>query len=191
MMAEADPLSPRTFTALAMPRADHPEGHAVLLVESCGRSRRERVFSRAEAEQVRAQLDAALRAFFVGESFTDSSGPEALVEAAARAFGFPVDALTGAGLGRPLVRARMAACWALRERFGLCHREIGELLGGRERKTVSHAIDGALEWRRRDPAYRAKLDALVETGRTAPEPPRACTAPYPFVDHRTFAEVQG
>lgn len=57
----------RTFTALAMPRAGHPEGHAVLLVETCGRSRREHVFTAAEAEQVRSQLDGALRAFFVGE----------------------------------------------------------------------------------------------------------------------------
>lgn len=60
--------SQRRFTALAMPRPGHPEGHAVLLVETNVPSRRERVLSRAEAEQVRAQLDAALRAFFVGES---------------------------------------------------------------------------------------------------------------------------
>ena len=66
--------SQRRFEAFAKPRAGHPDGHAVLLVEISGRSRRERVFTRAEAEQVRAELDAALRAFFVGEAFC---GPHA------------------------------------------------------------------------------------------------------------------
>lgn len=199
-MAEVVAPSQRRFSAFALPRAGHPEGHAVLLVETCGRSRREQIFSRAEAGQVCAELHAALRAFFVGEELSEALDVDAaarvLVGMVADAFGYHRDLLTGQSKTALLVRARNGACWLLRERFALSSKATGRFLGGRDHKTVLHALGNAERDRERDPTYRAALDALLVAPIAAhvslpgtADQPRACTAPYPFTDHKTLEEV--
>jgi len=65
---------PRRFVAMAMPNGDGRfgvEGELVQVVESGGGAvDRLRLLSRAEAEQLRGELAAALRAFDVGEAIT-------------------------------------------------------------------------------------------------------------------------
>lgn len=79
----------------------------------------------------------------------------------ARAFLVEPQALVGRSRSTYVVQVRNAACWVVREKFGLSYPQIGVLMGGRDHSTVIHARDNAIAQRESDARYRAMTDALL------------------------------
>lgn len=81
----------------------------------------------------------------------------------ARAAGVERQALAGRSRAAGVVAARHAAMLVLRERWQLSLVAIGALLG-RDHTTVLHGLKAAQARRRHDPAYAARLNALLRKG---------------------------
>lgn len=102
-----------------------------------------------------------------------------IIARTAQAFGVAVAELTGPSRLGYIVRARQAACWALRRaplRYGPqgeAHRRsfprIGALLGGKDHSSIIYHTRQAEARRASDPEWRALLDALL------------CGAPVPLI----------
>jgi chromosomal replication initiator protein len=72
------------------------------------------------------------------------------------------DELVGRSRKRPIVEARQAAMWAIRQRYpSLSLETIGTVLGGRHYTTVMHALEAVEERARRSAVYRVQLQHLI------------------------------
>lgn len=87
---------------------------------------------------------------------------EALVAQTAAVFAQTVEDLCGRSRARPLVAARQAAMWALRQRYpSLSLEQIGAALGGRHSTTVRHGLRAAEARARHDAAYQQRLQQVL------------------------------
>jgi chromosomal replication initiator protein len=67
--------------------------------------------------------------------------PQAILDATAQIFNFPVEALRGKSRHRPLVTARQIAMYVFRELTDLSFPAIAREFGGRDHTTVMHAVE--------------------------------------------------
>ena len=89
-------------------------------------------------------------------------------------FGRTPTELVGRSRQRPIVEARQAAMWAIRQRYPSFSLEtIGMALGGRHYTTVMHALTAVEERARRNAAYRMQLQHLVERVSAPSKPVRS------------------
>ena len=91
---------------------------------------------------------------------------------------------------RHIVHARHAACWVLRERYGLSYPLLGKVLGGRDHSTVIHGYRQAEELRAGDALFRARTDALLLGEALAMAPVKVPQAELDEVARRAFAESE-
>ena len=71
--------------------------------------------------------------------------------------------LIGRSRKRPIVEARQAAMWAIRQRYpSLSLETIGTLLGGRHYSTVMHALAAVEERAQRRVEYRVQLQHVLD-----------------------------
>src|SRR6266508_6152435 len=71
--------------------------------------------------------------------------------------------LIGRSRKRPIVEARQAAMWAMRQRYpSLSLETIGTALGGRHYSTVMHALVAVEERAQRRMDYRLQLECVME-----------------------------
>src|SRR5262245_45940938 len=78
-------------------------------------------------------------------------------------FGRTPAELVGRSRQRPIVEARQAAMWALRQRYpSLSLETIGMALGGRHYTTVKHALIAVEERVQRSATYRGQLQHLID-----------------------------
>lgn len=93
----------------------------------------------------------------------------ALIAAVADAYDLPVEALESPSRARYVTQARQAAMWLLRRRYaGLSLVAIGAQFGRSDHTTVRWALDQVEQRRRDDPAFAARLDALLALTTSAP-----------------------
>jgi len=77
-------------------------------------------------------------------------------------FGRTPTELVGRSRQRPIVEARQAAMWAIRQRYPSFSLEtIGMALGGRHYTTVMHALAAVEERAQRSASYRRQLQQLI------------------------------
>lgn len=76
-------------------------------------------------------------------------------------FGISVRKLDGVSRSQPIVRARWAAMWLLREARGLSTTQIGAQLGGKDHTTVVYGLKMIEELRGCNLALAARLDGLL------------------------------
>src|SRR5689334_22831465 len=77
-------------------------------------------------------------------------------------FGRTSAELVGRSRQRPIVEARQAAMWAIRQRYPSFSLEtIGMALGGRHYTTVMHALVAVEERAQRSASYRGQLQLLI------------------------------
>lgn len=93
----------------------------------------------------------------------------AILRAVAAHFDLTVADLAGRSRQHHIVLARQAACWALRNATPLSLTAIGQLLGGRDHKTILYAIAQTEARMAADAVLRAQLHALIAP---PPEPIR-------------------
>lgn len=79
----------------------------------------------------------------------------------ARAFFVAPERLVVRDRSPHVVLARHAACWVLRQMFGLSWPQIGAMMGGRDHSTVIHGAAQAEARRAIDPAFRQRTDELA------------------------------
>jgi chromosomal replication initiator protein len=71
--------------------------------------------------------------------------------------------LIGRSRKRPIVEARQAAMWAIRQRYpSLSLETIGTLLGGRHYSTVMHALAAVEQRAQRRVDYRVQLQHVLD-----------------------------
>jgi chromosomal replication initiator protein len=71
--------------------------------------------------------------------------------------------LIGRSRKRPIVEARQAAMWAIRQRYpSLSLETIGTLLGGRHYSTVMHALAAVEQRAQRRVDYRVQLQYVLD-----------------------------
>jgi chromosomal replication initiator protein len=71
--------------------------------------------------------------------------------------------LIGRSRKRPIVEARQAAMWAIRQRYpSLSLENIGTLLGGRHYSTVMHALAAVEQRAQRRVEYRVQLQHVLD-----------------------------
>jgi len=71
--------------------------------------------------------------------------------------------LIGRSRKRPLVEARQAAMWAIRQRYpSLSLETIGTILGGRHYSTVMHALVAVEQRAQRRVDYRVQLQHVLD-----------------------------
>jgi chromosomal replication initiation ATPase DnaA len=71
--------------------------------------------------------------------------------------------LIGRSRKRPIVEARQAAMWAIRQRYpSLSLETIGTLLGGRHYSTVMHALAAVEQRAQRRVEYRIQLQHVLD-----------------------------
>ncbi len=71
--------------------------------------------------------------------------------------------LIGRSRKRPIVEARQAAMWAIRQRYpSLSLETIGTLLGGRHYSTVMHALAAVERRAQRRVEYRVQLQHVLD-----------------------------
>ena len=71
--------------------------------------------------------------------------------------------LIGRSRKRPIVEARQAAMWAIRQRYpSLSLATIGTLLGGRHYSTVMHALAAVEQRAQRRVEYRVQLQHVLD-----------------------------
>jgi chromosomal replication initiation ATPase DnaA len=81
--------------------------------------------------------------------------------------------LLGRSRKRPIVAARQAAMWAIRQRYpSLSLEAIGTTLGGRHYSTVMHGLMAAEQRAQHDSEYREQLQQLI--ARVGGSSPRTC-----------------
>lgn len=88
-----------------------------------------------------------------------------LIERAAWIFGVTPDLIVGRSRAARHSRARAAVAWAARQN-GRSYSQIGRVIGGRDHTTMIHHVQRAEQRCERDPAYRAKCEALLGMGVT-------------------------
>lgn len=87
---------------------------------------------------------------------------EPILSHTAAIFGRAPDELVGRSRKRPIVEARQAAMWAIRQRYpSLSLATIGTALGGRHYSTVRHALGVVEERAERDAIYHGQLQQLI------------------------------
>lgn len=103
------------------------------------------------------------------------------IGAAAQHFGVPRDAIIGKSRSRPLVTARYAISYIMRERDGLSLSVIGRRLGGRDHTTIHHQLEQARIALADDQYFAAFIAAQMALGRPGKStpPPTACKAVKP------------
>jgi chromosomal replication initiator protein len=70
--------------------------------------------------------------------------------------------LVGRSRKRPIVMARQAAMWAIRQRYpSLSLETIGGAIGGRHYTTVQHALMAVEDRAQQDAEYRAQLHHVI------------------------------
>lgn len=80
----------------------------------------------------------------------------------AEVFGRTPAELVGRSRQRPIVEARQAAMWTLRQRYpSLSLETIGMALGGRHYTTVMHALAAVEERAQHSATYRGQLQHLI------------------------------
>lgn len=82
-------------------------------------------------------------------------------DACGRAFFIEPEDLIGRCRVLHVVQARNAACWVLRQMFGLSYPCLGKLMGHRDHSTVIHACQNAEARRACDAIYRLRTDELL------------------------------
>jgi chromosomal replication initiation ATPase DnaA len=83
--------------------------------------------------------------------------------------------LLGRSRKRPIVAARQAAMWAIRQRYPSLSLElIGTTLGGRHYSTVMHGLAAAEQRAQQDSKYRQQLQQLI--GRVGGSSRPACAS---------------
>lgn len=86
-----------------------------------------------------------------------------IVEHTAAVFERTPEELLGGSRKQPIVEARQAAMWAIRQRYpSLSLVNIGEAIGGRHYSTVMYALGAVAVRAGRDPLYHERLQRLVE-----------------------------
>ncbi|MGL4647882.1 MAG: helix-turn-helix domain-containing protein, partial [Caldilineaceae bacterium] len=88
--------------------------------------------------------------------------PPRLIALVAEAYKLTVDDLVGPRRTRPIADARHIAMFLLREEQALSLPQIGQLFGGRDHTTVSHAIEKIGTELRNNEALRRDLAQLRE-----------------------------
>jgi chromosomal replication initiation ATPase DnaA len=87
---------------------------------------------------------------------------QAIVLHTANVFARTTDEILGRSRLQPIVEARQAAMWAIRQRYPSIPLEmIGAALGGRHYTTVRHALAAVEDRASRDSVYRDRLQALL------------------------------
>jgi chromosomal replication initiator protein len=87
---------------------------------------------------------------------------ESILSHTADVFGRTPDELVSRSRKRPIVEARQAAMWAIRQRYpSLSLETIGTALGGRHYTTVMHALTAVEARTQHDAAYRGQLQHLI------------------------------
>jgi chromosomal replication initiator protein len=92
-------------------------------------------------EQLSADLAERVLADIIGDSQPRPITPEAILDATARMFGFPVEEIQGKSRRRPLVNARQISMYVCRELTELSYPAIAREYGGRDHTTVIHAVE--------------------------------------------------
>lgn len=100
------------------------------------------------------------------------ASPQAILAATAAAFQLEVADLLGPRRFMPIIRARNAAVWALRQTAKAkgeqrTFSDIARIFGRADHSVFIHSFNRAEDLRARDPRYAARLDSLVE-GHLAP-----------------------
>lgn len=114
------------------------------------------------------------------ELWEPSTAQVALRDAVARAFGFEPSALVGQSRRKPVVLARHAAVWVMRNRWpSMSYPQIGKMLGGRDHSTMINALQLTIKRRQSDQKLRALTDALLARREAPLEPlPEELTKPF-------------
>jgi chromosomal replication initiation ATPase DnaA len=100
-----------------------------------------------------------------------------ILEQTAQIFGRSTDEITGRSRRQPIVEARQAAMWAIRQRYPSISLEgIGGMVGGRHYTTVMHALAAVEQRASCDAIYADRLQSLLTCIRTVPAP-RDTSAP--------------
>ena len=103
---------------------------------------------------------------------------------AAEVFRCTVDELDGRSRKRPLVEARQATMWAIRQRYpSLSLEAIGTAVGRRHYTTVMHALTVVEARAKRSATYRGQIQCLL--ARVSAPSKRASTAAAVVSPHRT------
>jgi hypothetical protein len=85
-----------------------------------------------------------------------------LIIAAGQIFTLAPELLTGTSRARPVVLARAAAAWSLRQRLTLSLHAIGRELGGRDHSTIRNLLAVAERGALADLAYARQLWAVAD-----------------------------
>lgn len=97
------------------------------------------------------------------DNWQPSSRQRKVRDAVARAFDVKPELLAGRSRLRPVVHARHAACWVIRQLFPeLSYPMIGQLFGGRDHSTIIYAVRNANELRNRNAVFLRLTDMLAE-----------------------------
>jgi chromosomal replication initiation ATPase DnaA len=98
----------------------------------------------------------------------------AIVEHTATVFGRTPGELLARSRRQPIVEARQAAMWAVRQRYpSISLVDIGAAIGGRHYTTVMHALTVVELRAAHDPAYAAHLQQLLSRIRSSQHAPAA------------------
>jgi chromosomal replication initiation ATPase DnaA len=111
-----------------------------------------------------------------------------ILAAVAAHFGLSMADLSGRSRLHHIVLARQAAAWALRRATPLSLSAIGQLLGGRDHKTILHAIAQTESRMAADAMLRAQLHAIVAPP-SKPSRPRDMAMRWWVVQGRSTWEV--
>ena len=99
----------------------------------------------------------------VSGSMSVTVTPEAILDATATQFGFPVDELTGKSRRRPLVLARQISMYAFRQLTEFSFPAIGREFGDRDHTTVMHAVEKITGLMTQEREVYDQVQTLVQT----------------------------
>lgn len=92
-------------------------------------------------EPLAAELAERILADVISDSQPRPITPDAILDATARMFGFPIEEIRGKSRRRPLVNARQISMYVCREVTELSYPAIAREYGGRDHTTVIHAVE--------------------------------------------------
>jgi len=112
---------------------------------------------------------------------------DTILTQAAEVFRCTVDELVGRSRKRPLVEARQATMWAIRQRYpSLSLETIGTAVGRRHYTTVMHALTVVEARAKRSATYRGQLQRLMAR---LSRPLTATSAAAVALPHRSAVKV--
>jgi len=98
-------------------------------------------YASLSGERLTSSLAERVLADIITDHHPRAISPQAILEATATMFNFPVEALRGKSRHRPLVTARQIAMYVFRELTDLSFPAIAREFGGRDHTTVMHAVE--------------------------------------------------